>query len=483
VTVAVDVELVRRAQVAWAARSLDERCREVRRVRDVFARYGQRIADTVVAETKKDPTDAWFADVVPNLDLFDYWTTEGARALAPEPAAISQLKFPKKKGVIRYEPMGLIGLITPWNYPAALVLRTLVPALVAGNAVVLKPSEYTPETGKLIAAIFAEVLPPALVTVVEGAAEAGERVCAEVDHIVFIGSLATGRKVAVRAAERLVSVSLELGGKDAAVVLADCDLDRTVAGVFWGAMSNSGQNCAAIERCYVERSLYPTFVARLAALATTTPVAPVATAAQDAVVRAHLTDAVARGAKLHGQYPGAVILEDVPEDALIATEETFGPVLPVWPVNSGFAGVETANKSPYGLGTSLWTTDFARAEALAKIADSGVVTINNSACSGAMPFAPWSGRKLSGHGVTNSHLAMRELVRPKFVLTDRNTAPEVWWHPFDAEAVALAQSTVGWLVSSGFDKVKRTVGLLSAMKKRVASQVRWIDSHRRSPGG
>ena len=480
---ATEVALVRRAQVSWAARTLEDRCRMVRRVRDVFAKHAQRIADTVVAETKKDPTDAWFADVVPNLDLFDYWTTDGAKALAPEPAAISQLKFPKKKGVIRYEPIGLIGLITPWNYPAALVLRTLVPALVAGNAVLLKSSEHTPETGKLIASIFGEVLPPALVTVVEGAAEAGEFVCGEADHIVFIGSVATGRKVAMRAAERLVSVSLELGGKDAAVVLADCDLDRTVAGVFWGAMSNSGQNCAAIERCYVERSLYPTFVLRLAALAATTPVAPVATAAQDALVRAHLADAVARGAKLHGSYPGAVILEDVPEDALIATEETFGPVLPVWPVNSGIAGVETANKSQYGLGLSLWTSAIDRAEALAAKSESGMVWINNVACSGAMPFAPWSGRKLSGHGVTNSHLAMRELVRPKFVLTDRNSAPEVWWHPFDAEAVALAQSTVGWLVSGGFDKAKRTLGLLSAMKRRVASQVRWLDGNRRSPGG
>ena len=475
----IDLGPVKQAQAAWAARPLAERCRLVRSIKTHFARRANDIASVVVAETKKDPTDAWFADVVPNLDLFDYWTTDGAKTLAPESAPISQLKFPKKKGVIHYEPVGLVGLVTPWNYPAALVLRTLVPALVAGNAVLLKPSEVTPRTGQLLAEIFAQVLPRELVTVVQGAGDAGQWVVDQADHIVFIGSVATGKKVAQRAAERLVSVSLELGGKDAAIVLADCDLDRTVAGVFWGAMANSGQNCAAIERCYVERPLYNEFVKRLKQL-TNVPIAPVATAAQDQLIRRHLDEAMGRGATVHGSYPGAVILENVPEDALIAREETFGPVLPVWPIDSAEAGIAKANASPYGLSTSIWTKDIARAEALARRADSGMATINNSACSGAMPFAPWSGRRMSGTGVTSSHLAMHELVRPKFVLTDRNTVPEVWWHPFDDEAVQLAKDTAAWLVASGFDKAKRTIGLLSAMKRRVATQVAFFEEARAS---
>jgi acyl-CoA reductase-like NAD-dependent aldehyde dehydrogenase len=465
---------LRGAQRAWATRSLDDRCEAVRALGEHFARRAEEVAATVVAETQKDPVDAWFSDVVPNLSLFSYWTGAGAKALDPEPAPISQLEFPKKKGYIAYEPVGIVGLITPWNYPAALALRTLVPALVAGNGVLMKPSEVTPRTGRLLAEIFASgALPTGLVAVVDGAAEAGEAVIDASDHVVFIGSVATGRKVAARAAAQLKSVSLELGGKDAAIVLADCDFDRTVAGVFWGAMANSGQNCAAIERCFVETSIYPRFVAALADLARTTPIAPVATPAQDAVVRRHLDDAKARGAKLHGTYPGAVILEDVPADALIATEETFGPVLPVWSVASSEVALERANASVYGLGTSFWTRDTARAEALAKRATTGVVAINNVACTAAMPFAPWSGRRLSGHGVTNSHLALRELSRPKFVLVDKNAVPEVWWHPFDEQAVALARQSLGWLAATGMDKLGRTLSLLSAMKKRTAAQVAW----------
>lgn len=466
---------VRAAQARWNAIGLDERCRRVKKVGAVFARRAEEVATLVVRETKKSETDAWFADVVPNLDLFDYWTGEGAKALETLKAPISQLKFPKKSGTLRYEPKGIVGLITPWNYPVALALRTLVPALVAGNAVLLKGSEHTPGVGPLLAAIFAEVLGPDLVTSVDGAGEAGEAVIDHSDHTVFIGSVATGRKVAVRAAERLKSVSLELGGKDAAIVLADCDFERTVAGVFWGAMANSGQNCAAIERCYVERSLYDRFVAALKVLAEQTPIAPLVTAAQEAVVQAQLEDAKARGATLHGGGAGrATILTGVPHEARVATEETFGPLLPVWPVDSLEEAISHANTGEYGLTASLWTRDLARALAVVHRFDTGVVTINNSACTAAMPFAPWSGRRHSGSGVTNSHLAILELVRPKFVLADANGDPEVWWFPFDAESVALARQTVGWLTATGLSKIKMTVGLLAAMKKRVANQKKLV---------
>jgi acyl-CoA reductase-like NAD-dependent aldehyde dehydrogenase len=473
VDLSATVATARNAQLAWAARDLADRAAALRRIGRAFAAHADEVAETVVAETKKAGADAWFTDVVPNLDLFEWWAGEGRKAITPRPADISRIKFPGKRGRLLFEPKGVIGLITPWNYPSALILRTLVPALLAGNAVLLKPSEHTPKTGDLIARIFNAHLPPGLLQVVQGAGEAGAAVVDAADHTVFIGSLATGRKVAVQAASQLKTVSLELGGKDAAIVLADCDLERTAAGVLWGAMANSGQNCAAIERCYVEASIYPAFVAKLKALAATLDVAPLVTDTQREIVEDHLADAAARGASVHGALPGAVILTDVPADAKITTDETFGPVLPVWPVNDVEEAVARANDSDYGLTCSVWTTNLQRGEALATALHAGVVTINNTACTAAMPFAPWSGRKGSGHGATNSELAILELVQPKFVLVDGNDAPEVWWLPYTDDAVALAKQTVGWLTATGLDKLSRTLGVLQAMKKRVAGQKGW----------
>ncbi len=476
--VAEAAKAARAAQRAWARLPLDRRREDLREVGRRFAARADEVARVVVEETRKHPVDAWFADVVPNLDLFTHWTGRGLAAIAPERAPLAKLKFPGKRATLRYEPVGVIGLITPWNYPAALPLRSLLPALVAGNAVLFKPSEVTPRTGALLAEIFGSVLPEGVLQLVQGAREAGEAVIDAADHVIFTGSVATGREVAVRCAEQLKSVSLELGGKDAAIVLGDCDLERTAHGVLWGAVSNSGQSCAAIERVYVDRAIYERFVRRLEALAARASVAPVATDTQDAIVRRHLEDAAARGATLRGTYPGPVVLTEVSDDAAVMCEETFGPLIPVVPVDSAEEALAKANASRYGLTLSIWTSNTSHAERLAARAEVGTVTVNNCSFTGALPFAPWSGRRESGHGVTNSHLAIREMVRPKFVLVDDSRDPEVWWHPLSEQAVGLARDTVGWLTATGVSKLNRTVGMLSAMRRRVAEQKTWRRAQR-----
>jgi len=439
----------------------------------------------VVSETRKSPADAWFADVVPNLDLFTYWAGPGAKVLSTQRTKLSPLRYPAKEGEIRYEPKGIVGLITPWNYPAALPLRAMIPALLAGNALLFKPSEVTPQTGAFIAELFQEVLPGGLVALVQGGAEAGQAVVDVADHVVFIGGERAGRAVAQRGAERLISVSLELGGKDAALVLDDCDLERTLSGVLWGAFTNSGQNCAAIERVYVAESIYESFVARLVASSSSLEVAPVATEAQDALIREHLEDAQAQGAKLHGTYPGPVIITDVPERARVMQEETFGPICPVLPVASAEEGLMRANASPYGLTLSIWTRDEARARSLASRAKTGVVSVNNVALSASMPFAPWSGRGLSGGGVTNSPLAIMEMVEPKYLLIDHGRDPEAWWFPADASALEFARRSLAWISSGPVGRVLGLFGLLRAMRQRIA-RIRALVSKREDdegPGG
>jgi acyl-CoA reductase-like NAD-dependent aldehyde dehydrogenase len=468
---------IRAAQSQWASLGIEERAETLRAIGDTFAGRAETLIARVCEETQKSQVDAWFADLIPNIDLFTYWAGPGKKHLREESVGLSSLKFPGKVAKLRYEPKGIVGLITPWNYPVALPLRSLIPALLAGNAVLFKPSEVTPSTGDLLASIFNEYLPTGLLTVVHGAKDAGEAVVDASDHVIFIGSVETGRSVATRCAQSLKTVSLELGGKDAALVLADCDIGRTAQGILWGAMSNSGQNCASIERVYVEEEVYQPFLDALTSLAQGVTVHPVATSTQNKKVESHLEDAVARGGKLIGTYPGPVLVTDVPEDAAIVQDETFGPVCVVSSVPSAREGIRRSNQSRYGLTTSIWTKNEKRAMELAEEADTGVVSINNVALTGAMPFAPWSGRRESGSGVTNSHLAIREMVQSKFILYDSNKDPEVWWFPATDQALELARTTVAWLTAKPFSKIGKTFKVLGAMKARIKDQKEHLKKH------
>jgi acyl-CoA reductase-like NAD-dependent aldehyde dehydrogenase len=361
-----------------------------------------------------------------------------------------------------------------------------VPAIRAGNAVLFKPSEITPRAGALVASLFDGLLPDGLLQVVQGGGDVGAAlVRAGVDLVVFTGSVETGRKIAVAAAEQLIPCSLELGGKDAAIVLRDCKLERTARGLVWGAFTNAGQNCASIERVYVERAVADQLIPRVVALAKElrpgVDTAGLTTARQRSVVRRHLEAAIASGAEvLAGGLPedgGADGKLDFPptvvkltnEDTPLMREETFGPILPIVVVEDEAEALRRADATRFGLTTSIWTRRVNHAHALARRMRSGVVTINNHGFTAALPSAPWTGTGDSGHGITNSPHALAELTRPRFVLEDRSSKKsELWWYPYTpvlrAVALAMARARGG---AGFFGRIAGFFQLLVALPKRL----------------
>jgi acyl-CoA reductase-like NAD-dependent aldehyde dehydrogenase len=341
----------------------------------------------------------------------------------------------------------------PWNFPIALPLRTIVPALLAGNTVVLKPSEVTSRSGTLIAELFSGLLPEGVLNIVQGGASVGAALCeADVDLVVFTGSVSSGRQVARACAERLVPSVLELGGKDAAIVLGNADIERAANGIVWAAMMNAGQNCASVERVYVERSVSQAFIKAVceavASLKPDVDFGPVATEKQRETVERHVRDALARGGELllggamgktaFRVYPPTVIR--IPnDDSELMKEETFGPVLPIGVVDTEVEAVNRVNASRFGLTASVWTRDVKRGLRIAHQLRAGVVTVNNHGFTGALAAAPWSGLGDTGWGITNSPLALDAMTRPRFVLVDRNRRRrELWWFPYTPALQTLA---------------------------------------------
>jgi acyl-CoA reductase-like NAD-dependent aldehyde dehydrogenase len=480
------VAKAREAQVAWAALDIGKRIKAITGVKKRILARAEATAKTVHEETGKPEVEALLGEILASADVVNYWADIIADELEPFEAEIDAMSYPKKSGLIHREARGTIAVIMPWNFPFALPLRTLIPALMAGNAIVFKPSEITPRTGKLVAELFDGLVPAGLIGLVQGGGDAGARLCAaDVDLVVFTGSPASGRKVAHACADRLIPCTLELGGKDAAIVLADADLDRAANGIVWGAMMNAGQNCGAVERVYADKKIVKALtdkvIAATRALRVGDDVGPLTTSAQRDTVARHVEAARTAGAVVHvgGEalddarsklgYAPTVVTIDADDNALIA-DETFGPVLPITAVADADEAIRRANASRYGLTASVWTADVRGGEALAKKLRAGVVTINNHSFTGALPSAPWGGVGETGWGITGSPLALDHLTRPRFVCVDRNRAArEMWWYPYSdtLKNIALAFARLRGGAPSFGSRIGALFTLIGLLPKRM----------------
>ncbi len=468
------VARARTAQVAWAALSVADRVAKLRAACLHLLAHADELAKLIVHETRKPLAEAYSSEVLGVGDLFGYWCKHGPAQLAPRKGKIPALEMPGKKATVLRVPRGVVACISPWNYPVSLPMRTIVPALLGGNAVVLKPSEVTPQCGLWLVAKLQDVLGEVVQGLAGDGAAGAALVRAKPDLVVFTGSTQTGRKVAVACAELGIECALELGGKDCAVVLDDAELDRTAAGVAWGILTNAGQNCSGIERVAVHAAVAPVFLPKLVAAvqAAAGDVPELVTAQQRAVVTGHIADAVRRGAKVltggepQGDQPTPpTLLADVPSDAPAWCDESFGPMAVVAVGKDDAALVALANDSRYGLGASVWSANADRAQAIAGQLRTGMVWINNHSFSGALPDLPWTGVGDSGTGVTNSPDALHHMTRPRLVVIDSNRAVEPWWYPYGDRMVALMQVLVARQQRNGIAATFRT---LQALKARVA---------------
>ncbi len=444
------VARARAAQERWRLVPLHDRVEALTRAAKQMLRRRAEVVTLARDEIGKVEAESIFVEALGPLDNVKGWARVVEKATSREQVRLNPISFPGKRAHVDMVARGVVGVIAPWNFPVAGLYRPIFPALLTGNAVVVKPSEFSPRTSAWLVDQLAESLPDGVIQVLQGDGKAGSALIdAGIDACVFTGSPESGKQVRLRCAERGIPASLEMGGKDAAIVLADCHLPRTVAGITHWALSNAGQSCGAIEIAYVDERIADRFVEALrktwSRLRVGKDVAPLANRRQYDVVVSQVEEAKSRGAVVVcGGGPADTPLGYLPTvldrcDARmkVVRDETFGPVLAIVRVPGAAEAVRQVNASRYGLGASLWTTDLARAERLAERLDVGVVVVNNHSFTGAIPSLPWSGTRETGYGIGNSAHALATFVRPRAVVVDTASAPEMFWMPYDDALVDL----------------------------------------------
>lgn len=490
--VAEAVATARKVQPEWASIPPRGRAHMLREVRHRIYDKLDDIVETVSSEVGKPRAEALISDALPTVLQLLYLERTAAKTLRDERPAPLAAPFLGMVSRVRWQPFGVVGAITPWNYPFFLSMMAVAPALFAGNTVVLKPSEVTPAVGECLREVF-DPLPPGVLTVVQGAGDVGAAlVDAPCDKIAFIGSPATGRRIAEAAARHLTPVVMELGGKDAAIVCRDADVDLASSGVLWGAFVNAGQTCAAVERIFVHEDVADEFTSSLLeklerlrfAQSGDGDVGALTFKRQFDIVERHYKDAIEKGARVLGGGPdrgpqnengslwfAPTVMDGISDDMDMSREETFGPLVPIVRVRDEEEAIRRTNEEAFNLTATVWTRNTKKGEALAARLRCGAVGINEiGAAASGVPFAPWGGIGESGYGRLSGRQGLMEFVYPEHVT--KKVTPglkSLWWYPYDEATQATLRGATELLSAPG---VKRKVDAARSIAANIGSALR-----------
>ncbi len=450
------MEAARRAQAVWAAKNFSERARHIRLMQRYIVDHAEELAGTVSRSNGKTRVDALATEVLPCALACNWYSRNASRVLRPHRRHGGNILFFNKRTEVRHLPLGVVGIISPWNYPLSIPFGEVIMALMAGNAVILKVAAATPAVGEAIERIVAAgELPAGLFhhVIGSGSKVAGAFFEQGIDKLFFTGSVNAGRTLMAQAAETLTPVSLELGGNDSMIVLDDADLERAANGAAWAGFQNAGQSCGGAERVYVLESVYERFVSLLSEKTRALRHGPgcdgfnvdmgsLTTEGQLRTVEQHVEDAVSRGATIAarstpsgeqtGLFHPATLLVDVTDEMLTVRDETFGPVLAVMKVADEEEAILRSNESDLALTSSVWTRDTRRGRAIAARLESGVTTINDHLYTHGLSETPWGGWKNSGIGRTHGPEGLLEMTNAKVINWDILPAKRnLWWYPQD----------------------------------------------------